>query len=199
MRYINQKQYPHWLYVTRFEMEEEEEREKGKTTTVASSACGLCAAIMVADRLLPNCDFDLKQALDLSYAVKANYRKGTSYKRFAPAFAEKLGLAWESTDDPQAVRECLQTGGAVVALTRGDRDGHAGLFTHSAHYITLLNEERDGRFAILDPAFYPGKFNEPDRSGKVELKNEVLILCDEKTLMEQASQTESPFYLFWRK
>lgn len=88
MKFINQRDYPHWLYVTRTDLEGEV-RESGKTTTVFTSACGLCSAIMVADRLIPNCDFDLKQAIDLSYEVKANYRYGTSYPRFAPAFAEK--------------------------------------------------------------------------------------------------------------
>ena len=92
MKFINQRDYPHWLYITKTDMEEQD-RESGKTTTVFTSACGMCCAVMVAERLLPNCTFDLSQAIDLSYAVKANYRVGTSYKRFAPAFAEKLGLS----------------------------------------------------------------------------------------------------------
>ena len=74
MKYVNQLEYPHWLYVTRTEMEDEKEREKGKTTTVRSSGCGLCSAVMVAHRLIPNCEFELRDALDLSYAVEANYR-----------------------------------------------------------------------------------------------------------------------------
>ena len=43
MKYINQKDYPHWLYVTRVDLGEAD-RERGKTTTVASSGCGLCSA-----------------------------------------------------------------------------------------------------------------------------------------------------------
>ena len=46
MKYINQREYPDWLYVTRTDMDEEQ-RERGRVTTVASSACGLCAAVMV--------------------------------------------------------------------------------------------------------------------------------------------------------
>ena len=33
MKYINQKDYPHWLYVTRIDLDEAD-RERGKTTTV---------------------------------------------------------------------------------------------------------------------------------------------------------------------
>jgi len=90
MKYINQLDYIHIPYVTRTTMEGTD-WEKGQNTTVRSSGCGLCSAVMVADRLLVNYDFDLNAAVSLSYEVAANHRRGTDYKRFAPAFAEKMG------------------------------------------------------------------------------------------------------------
>ena len=199
MKYINQSDYPHWLYLTRTDMDGEE-LEKGKTTTVLTSACGLCSAVMAADRLLPNCEFSLSDAIDLSYEVKANHRKGTSYSRFAPAFAEKLGLRLESSREPEDVLRCLRTGGAVVFLVGNHGVGKPGLFTRSAHYITAINEEPDGRIAILDPYLYEGKFEEEGRQGKVEMKNGVIVLCSLETLDQEAKlQNSVPYYLFWRK
>ena len=198
MKYINQRDYPHWLYVTLTEADNDEDREYGKTTTVFTSACGLCCAIMVADRLLPNCDFDLTQAIDLSYTVKANHKRGTDYARFAPAFSEKLGLRFEKSNDTADVRRCLRTGGAAVALVKGDRDGKPGLFSHAGHYITVIGEEPDGRLAILDPYFYEGKFEEEGRLGRVELKNGFIALCSEEDLAADVKTTSTPFYLFWR-
>ncbi len=72
MKYVNQKEYPDLLYVTRFELEGEE-REKGRTTTISTSGCGLCAAVMVADRLIPDSKFSLKDAIRMSYDLKANH------------------------------------------------------------------------------------------------------------------------------
>ena len=198
MKFINQRDYPHWLYITKTDMEEQD-RESGKTTTVFNSACGMCCAVMVAERLLPNCTFDLSQAIDLSYAVKANCRVGTSYKRFAPAFAEKLGLYMENTGDIEEVLRCVRTGGAVVALVGGDHDGEIGLFTHGGHYITVISEERDGRLAILDPYLYDGKFEEEGRKGKVEMTRDVIVLCDKETLHKEASRKGNAYYLFWRQ
>ena len=40
MKYVNQKEYPDWLYVTRTDMEGED-KEKGRTTTISGSGCGL--------------------------------------------------------------------------------------------------------------------------------------------------------------
>lgn len=197
MKFVNQRDYPHWLYITRTDMEGEE-LEKGKTTTVFTSACGLCSAVMVADRLLPNNDFDLSDAIDLSYAVKANYRRGTSYARFAPAFAEKLGLRWEASDKLEDVRRCLRTGGAAVLLIRGDRDGQVGLFAHSGHYITAINEEPDGRIAILDPYLYDGKYEEEGRKGKFELVRGKILLTEGKYIEQEASVKLTPYHLFWR-
>lgn len=198
MKYVNQKEHAHMLYVTRTDPEHPE-HEKGKSTTIATSGCGLCSAVMVADRLLPYYDFDLYDALDLSYETNANNGLGTNYGRFAPAFAEKLGLKVEFSRDVEDVSRCLHTGGVVVALVSGRGEGQ-GLFTRVGHYIVIINEEPDGRFAILDPALKEGKFDEPDRVGKVELKNGVIVLCDKPTLVNEETRNGSyPYYLFWRK
>lgn len=198
MKYINQLDYPHMLYVTRTGFEGAA-RERGKTTTVKASGCGLCSAVMVADRLLPNCEFSLEDALELSYAAKANHKKGTDYDLFAPAFAEKLGLRWEASKDLEELRRCLRTGGAAVVLVDGDREGHIGLFTHGAHYITIISEEADGRFVILDPSFRPDKYEEEGRQGKVEIRNGVMVLCDGDTLEVETEPEPTPYHLFWRQ
>ena len=197
MKYINQLDYPHWLYITRTDMEGKD-KEWGKTSTVRSSGCGLCSAIMVADRLLPEYEFSLSDAISLSYEQKANHKRGTSYARFAPAFAEKLGLKLEATKDLDALRNCLRTGGAAVVLVDGDREGKVGLFTHGGHYMAIINEEPDGRFAILDPSLSPTKYEEEGRQGRVEIRNGVIVLADGKTLEEETASRATPFYLFWR-
>lgn len=198
MKYINQYDYPHWLYVNRTEMDEEQ-REAGKTKTVATSGCGLCAAVMVADRLLTNITFDLKDALMLSYETKANHKVGTDYEIFAPAFAEKLGLKLEMTNDAERVRYCLRTGGAVVVHSGGDREGYIGVFTHGGHYVTAIGEEPDGRIAVLDPSYKVGKYEEEGRKGKVEMKDGVIALCELSVLAKDAENRDPGFYLFWRK
>ena len=192
MKYINQRDYPHLLYITRTDMEGED-FERGQNTTVSSSGCGLCAAMMVADRLIPNCQFGLEDALALSYEVKANHRIGTDYDRFAPAFAQKMGLRWEQTTQVEAVRHCLRTGGAVVVLVK------KGLFTNSLHWIAVIGEEPDGRFAILDPSLTPDKYEREDRKGRVEIKNGVIVLCGEENLVTEVTETPAPYNLFWRK
>lgn len=199
MKYINQKDYPDWLYVTRSALADEAEREKGRTTTVASSACGLCSAIMVADRLLVNHDFDLKAAIKLSYDIKANLRRGTDYKVYAPAFAEKMGFDWEPTNDPERLRYCLRTGGAAVVHVGGDREGHIGVFSHGGHYVAAISEDRDGRIVILDPSYVEGKYEEEDRKGLVEVKNGVIAICDMQVLIDDTANREPHYHLFWRK
>lgn len=198
MKYVNQLEYPDLLYVTRTSMEGEA-REKGKTSTIRSSGCGLCSAVMVADRLLPNCEFNLRDAIRISYDTDANYMPGTSLTRFGPAFAEKLGLIYEESSDPERVREYLRTGGAVIANTGGDRDGYIGVFSHGGHYIALVGEEPDGRIAVLDPSYKEGKYEEDGRAGKVEMKHGVLALCDMDVLVKDTANREPSFYLFRRK
>ena len=197
MKYLCQRDYPHWLYLTRTGFDGAEQ-EKGKTTTVSSSGCGLCAAVMVADQLLPNCEFGLKDALDLSYSLNANHRKGTDYTIFAPVLAEKLGLKLEISRDIADVHRCLRSGGSVVALVQGTREGRVGLFANSGHYINVIGYEPDGRFVILDPSLQPGKYDIPERREKAEVRHGCLVISEERYLAEEGSVQFPPFYLFWR-
>lgn len=198
MKYICQYDFPDIPYITRTTMDGED-YERGQRSTVKSSGCGLCSAIMVLDRLMPEYDFSVEDAVKLAYDSGANHRKGTDYKRFAPAFAEKFGLDYEMTSDPERLRYCLRTGGAAVLHSKGDRDGYIGVFTHGGHYIAAISEERDGRIAILDPSLKEGKYEEEGRKGLVELKNGVVALCDMQVLVNDTETADYGFYLFWRK
>ena len=199
MRYENQREHPHMLYVTRTSLEEKE-REYGRTTTMRSSGCGLCAGIMVVDRLLPFYEFSLEDAIQLSYDSDANRVVGTSYIRFGPALAEKFNLRYQMSDKLEDLQNCVRTGGAAVVLVgRGDREeGVPGLFTKSGHYMTVINEEPDGRLAILDPSFRPEKFETEEGKAKVEVKHGVVLLCKPEDLHAETKGKTGPYYLFWR-
>lgn len=85
-----------------------------------------------------------------------------------------------------------------MAHVAGDVDGKPGLFSHTGHYVAVINQERDGRLAIVDPYLYEGKFEEPGRAGKVELTKDVIALCAPADLDADVVKT-TPYYLFWRK
>ena len=198
MRYLNQLDYPDMLYVTRTDPDDPG-HERGKRTTIKLSGCGLCSSIMVADRLLTHYEFELEDAIQLSYETGANHRRGTSYARYAPAFAKKMGLRYEGTKDVNKLIDCLQTGGAAVLLVGGDREGHIGLFTHGGHYMAAIGVEPDGRIAILDPSYRPDKFEEEGRPGKVEVIDGPIVLCTTEILEEETKEKPTPYHLFWRR
>lgn len=198
MLYINQLDYPDVPYITRTSMSGED-YAWGQKTTVRSSGCGLCSAMMVADRLIPNVEFTLEEAVALSYEAKANTVVGTNYSLFAPAFAKKFNLRLMAAVEEEDLRQCLETGGAAVVLVRGDREGQEGLFTNRGHYMAVIGVEPDGRFVILDPSYKAGKFDSPDRRGKVEVKNDRIILCAPEILAQEAKPNLLHYYLFWRK
>ena len=193
MKFLNQRDYPYWIYY------ESKEMEKGGHGTIGRWGCGLCCAVMAADRLLPNCNFGLEDAVRIAYASEANCRGGTIYTRFAPAFAEELGLDLEMTSDPERLRDCLRTGGSAVFLVNGNREGYVGMFSRGKHYVLALCEERDGRIAILDPGYQDGKYEVEGRRGFVELKNDVVALCDMQVVKNEICSDTPSFYLFWRK
>jgi hypothetical protein len=192
MEFVCQLDYPHWIYVTRTG-HEGEEFEKGKTTTMATSGCGLCSAVMMAHQLIPNCQFELQDALDLSYEVKGNQKKGTDYNIYGPALAEKLNLRYEHSTDIEDLIRCLRTGGCPICIAA------KGIFTKGGHVMTVIAEEHDGRLVILDPSFRPDKYTTPEAREQVEIKYDYLVLCDKEVLARECAPKGTPYHLFWRK
>lgn len=195
MIYVNQLLYKDTIYITHTE---DEKSEYGKTTTFSASGCGLASAMMVLDRLLVNEKFTIEDAMELSYSCRANNTAGTSYSRFAPAFAERFNLKYEISDDPERLRYCLRTGGAAVIHCR-KRDDYYPMFTKGGHYVCAISEAEDGRIVILDPSYKEGKFDIPERAGRVEVKDGVFCLCEMQSLVEESLGVKPRcFHLFWR-
>ena len=196
MKYIMQNNYPHIRYVTNLV---DPTNDRMRVGTFARSGCGLASLMMVADRLLVNYKFDILDAVHMAYETGANRWIGTTLRYIAPVFAYQFGLELEMTDDPQKLLHCLRTGGCAVAHASGDREGRTGVFTHSGHYVTVINEERDGRLAILDPYQTEKKLNEETFTSVVEVKDNI-FKCSLETLVEDCKPKSGiPFYLFRRK
>ncbi len=198
MKYVNQKQYPDMTYVT-CARADHPKHERGKTTTVANSGCALCSAVMVVDRLLPNTEFGLEDAIAISYEAGANRSEGTS-RLFFPAFGEKMGFRYEGGSTTEELLNCLRTGGAAMVTVSEVKEEQVGLFTHGGHVMAIVGIEPDGRLAILDPSYLPGKFDEEGRRGKVEIKNDAIILCDPEVLHhETRARQPDAYFLYWRE
>lgn len=224
MKYVNQLEHPHLMYKAgkpldydfylRFKKAADASKfmanlkitpdmEPVKLGTgvsnVAAGGCGLCCAVMTADRLTPNSTFTLEDALDLAYASGGNAAAGTDYGPFAPAFAEKMNYDWKGTNDFDELDEWLATGGVAVCEVDGDRnDGHIGVFTHGWHFMLVLYKRADGRYAILDPSLTPTKYDEEGRKGLVEVDGK-MIYASREVLGEAVKLFDPGFYLFRRK
>lgn len=198
MLYISQRDYPDVPYPTKTDIPGD---EYGMNTTVASSACGVCAAMMLVDRLCVNAHFPLEEALKLAYDTGANHALGTDFGIYGPAVADRFHLEYRVSDSPEELEDCLAGGGCAIALCSARRDdpGYTPVFTYKSHYITVFSRERDGRFCVLDPNYYEGKFEEADRRGKVEVRG-LVCLVSRRVLMEDTEgEAERRFHLFWRK
>ena len=196
MRYVSQLDYPDFPYPTRTDHPED---PRGPQTTVKTSGCGLCCAVMVADRLLPDSTFDVPDAVALALECGANHNVGTDMMLFYKPFCGKTGLTGAIGNEIDDVLSCLRTGGCVIANV-AVREGYEAAFTKSAHYIVVFAETQDGRFAVLDPSrFKPGKLDDAIASGRVEVDGKIAY-CTHQVLDEDAeARYPHKFFLFWRK
>ncbi|MBR2670300.1 MAG: hypothetical protein IKE36_10965 [Solobacterium sp.] len=217
MKFVNQLDYPHLMYKIGskrdydYYLANKERIDACKfdhinfqpgmkpvesIATVERAGCGLCCAVMVADRLTPNSKFTLEDAIELSYASHANEGIGTEFDPFAPAFAEKMNYEYKGSNDLDELDQWLAAGGAAVVKVAGDRrDGHIGVFSNGWHYITALYKRPDGRYALLDPYLYDGKYDEDGKQGLVEVDG-VLLYTNAEVLLEESKLFDPRFYMF---
>lgn len=196
MRYVSQMDYPDISYPTRTDTPED---SFGPASTVNTSGCGLCSAVMVADRLLADCAFDVKDAVALAMECGANHGPGTDMVVLYEPFCERLGLSGQISNDVDDVLSCLRTGGCVIANV-SKRDDYQAVFTKGAHYIVVFSETRDGRLAVLDPSmFRPGKMDYGLTTGKVEIDGKVAYCTCQVLDEDAAGMFPHKYFLFWRK
>ena len=161
---------------------------------VATSGCGLCSACMIVDELTDK-TLGLEECVRLSEQSGANLELGTSMSVLGPVIAEKFGLEYSNTKSLEEAIEHLRCGGRIICNV-GHPEGKPGLFTMRGHFIVLIST--DGKdFCILDPSYKEGKFDIPERKGKVNDENAPFLYCDVNTL--HAETENRRYHLFSRK
>ena len=196
MKYINQLLHPDIPYRTN--VADPNKTEEEKMRSIAKSGCGLCCACMMVDQLTSE-ELTLEEAVKMSEESGANYKRGTTMRLLGPALAEKFDIEYCPTSDLDEVIAALKDGGHVIALVETDPETKLGLFTNSAHYISLIST--DGKeFCILDPSYKPEKFEREDRKGRVNTSHAPYLYCDVNVVhAETARNSSSKYYVFKRK
>lgn len=194
IKLINQNDYPDKIYITKTEKVEPLKTE-GLSTTIKTSGCGICCAMMLAQFF--DYELSMDEAIDLAYKSKANTSFGTKYKQYANALCDKFNLNVIRTTDKETLFKYLDNGGCCVVNVGGDHDDHIGLFSHVGHYIFIYKHIENDIY-ILDPGIEENKYLELNRKDKVEIKDNVVI-ADVKYLIEDILNREAPLFLFSKK
>ena len=194
VKLINQNDYEDVIYVTKTE-KPEPDKTNGLKTTIASSGCGICCGVMVAQFF--GYDMSIKEAIQLSYDYKANTGFGTKYKQYSEGLCAKLDLTCERVDTKEKLYKCLDDGGCAVANVGGDHDDHIGLFSHVGHYIFIYKHVKDDVY-ILDPGIEPNKYKEESRINRVKFEDE-FVIGNINDLLSDATNRETPFFLYKKR
>lgn len=192
MLYLNQLKFPDIPY--------EHNLDGGgappEKSTVAAAGCGPCCLCMMVENLTTG-HLDLMDCLAMSAKLGANRKPGTDLKILGKWVAEGYGLDFSVTDDIRILAEHLRRGGMAVANSGGDREGYKGIFTHGGHYMAVVALDGE-EVCILDPSYFPGKFDEDGRRGKVKMA-EPFIYCSLQVLKKDCENRSPAFYFFKRK
>lgn len=133
-----------------------------------------------------------------AYAIEKGARVsgGTDMNVLAQAICSDYGLVCETTSDENELIQHLRSGGMAVANVGGNRGGYTGVFSDGGHFIVCAGLAGDGRVIVLDPGYYPGKFNLSGRKGKVEVDKNSYCYCDITVLAADTSNRNPAYWLF---
>ena len=191
--YVNQLGYPH----IRYEHNVANGGVRPERRNVATSGCGLCSACMVVGNLTPVRP-TVEEMVKLTLECGANERVGSRLRILGPAIAEKYGLLYDYTNDPEEMLRCLDEGGIVVANVAGNREGYRALFSDIGHYVVILG--REGReLCVADPAYRFDKYQAEERLSRLTRIDVPLVWADLRHMEEDVLPRDIHYYLFRRK
>ena len=188
MIYLNQLEYEHISYPTRVKQAEP------RNSTVRSSGCGLCSACMVVDGLTTEV-LTIEECVRIAMECEANHSVGTDMKVLAPVIAERYGLRYTQSNELSEAIACLQRGGRIIAHVGVPEGKEIGLFTKGGHYIALIASDGE-TFTILDPSYKAGKFDMPERAGKVDERCAPILYCDVHTVHAEMKPNRIKYHMF---
>ena len=188
MIYLNQLEYEHIPYPTRVKQAEP------RNSTVRSSGCGLCSACMVVDGLTTEV-LTIEECVRIAMECEANHSVGTDMKVLAPVIAERYGLRYTQSNELSEAIACLQRGGRIIAHVGVPEGKEIGLFTKGGHYIALIASDGE-TFTILDPSYKAGKFDIPERAGKVDERCAPILYCDVHTVHAEMKPNRIKYHMF---
>ena len=194
MIYLNQLNYPHIPYHTR--VKKDIPREE-MLRSVAKSGCGLCCISMAVDELTTE-NLPIEECVRISEECLANWSVGTDMKVLAPVIAERYDLAYTPTSDVNEAVAALQNGAKIVAHVGVPEGKEIGLFTKGGHYILLIATDGE-KFCILDPSYKEGKFDIPERAGRVDERRAPFLYCDIHVLDSETKPNRIKYHILARK
>lgn len=194
MIYVNQLEYENIPYATDIRTPDDEVMHKGN---IKMAGCGICSSMMLVDQLT-EASLSMDECIQMSYDKAANMAPGTDMRKLGPAVAEKYGLTYDVSDDPQEAAKALHEGGRVIVNVGGDRDGKKGVFCKVGHFMLLISE-KNGEFCILDPSQSEEKYSCPEaKEMGIHISGHCVYAPIEA--VEWAASIRSPrYYIFGRK
>ena len=165
--------------------------------TVKSGGCGVCCASMIVENLIAH---QIGPKLMATYSInkKARVSGGTDMNALAKAISADYGLILDITNDELILLNHLRKGGMAIANVGGNRGGYVGVFSSEGHYIVVAGLNSEGKVIVLDPGYYPGKFNLAGRKGKVTVSSNQCV-CDISVLAKDTENRSPAYWLFERK
>lgn len=186
-KYYNQHNYPNTPYPS----------PDLPKATVKSGGCGVCCASMIIENLTAH---QIGPKLMATYAInkKARVSGGTDMNVLAKAISADYGLMIDITNDEIVLLSHLRKGGMAIANVGGNRGGYVGVFSDGGHYVVVAGLTDTGKVIVLDPGYYPGKFNKAGRKGRVTVNGNQCI-CDISVLGKDTENRSPAYWLFERK
>ena len=194
--YVNQLEHEDIPYETGLNATKEQRDKMIEAANIKCAGCGICSGSMLITELTGR-KLSLEEYRDLSYISKANLDPGTDMNIYGHALCDRFDLKMEVSDSAGDLITCLESHGRAIINVGGDHEGHKGIFSDVGHYIfarKYLSETSE--FEILDPAFRPGKFDDPDLEWQIRTEGFVCY-CGTDLLTVETENRSPGYYLFW--
>lgn len=161
--------------------------------TVKSGGCGVvCGAMIISN--LTNKTVNPVEMAEYSIENGARIAGGTDVDILAQAICRDYDLEYSTSNDETELLEHLRKGGMAIANVGGSRPGYVGVFSDEGHFIVVAGLRGD-KVVVLDPGYYPGKFNLKGRAGKVTVSGNE-CLCGIEVLKSDTSNRTTQYWLF---
>lgn len=178
-------------YYNQLDYEDVDYSYNSNNKTVATSGCGVCAALCILNNYYNTTVMSVKEMASFAKKCGARVWSGTNMSVLLNALSKKYDISYTTTSKNSELLNHIKSGKFAI-INQGDE---YNVFSTAGHYVVGFGIDGKDNIKCLDPQYYYGKYSKSPRKNRIEKADKEEVWVNLKEVGKATIDRNPSYYL----